>query len=47
MNLDEDSDEGGTMFDKNADNKLSYDKMCYVRDQMHPREAIFDENSDK
>ena len=47
VDLNEDSDEGGTWFQKDADNELSYEKMVHVRNQKHPREAVFDENSDK
>lgn len=31
------------MFKNDADNELSYDKMCYVRNMKHPRTLEFDE----
>lgn len=30
------------MFIRDADNELSYDKMCYVRNMKHPRTATLD-----
>ena len=45
VNLEEDSDEGGNIFEKNAQNELSHDKMCYIRNTRHPRALELDEDS--
>ena len=34
------------MFRKDADNKLSHEKLCYGRDLLHPRVPVFDHTVD-
>jgi hypothetical protein len=36
-NKDEDSDEGGGLFQKDAQHDLSYERMNYMRHGTHPR----------
>jgi hypothetical protein len=42
----DDSEEGLEIYEKDASNGLSYEKMCFVRHQQHPRLLRYDIKSD-
>jgi len=45
--LDDDSDDGGREFRKDASNGLSHERMNYMRHINHPREVDYDIQTDK